>query len=116
MADERQNESRIVSAVPGPGGGRIKRDKIIEDLQIDCAAIAVDIDWGREIRLRKGSLFEAVLGSIAIPRRSTPHCFHSRLLVDGGILNPVPVAPTLRSLNDLTVVIDGDGTRPAGRH
>lgn len=103
------------------GSGLIRGDRIIkqlqdmvgdvciEDLQIEFTAVAVDIEQGREIWLSKGSLFDAIRGSIAIPGLFTPHRYHGRLLVDGGILNPVPVAPTLRSLNDLTVVINVNG-------
>src|SRR6056297_2203568 len=103
------------------GAGLIRGDKIIkrlkemvgdvdiEDLDIDFTAVAVDIERGREIWLSKGSLFEAVRGSIAIPGLFTPHRYHGRLLVDGGIPNPVPVAPTLRSLTDLTIVINVNG-------
>lgn len=90
-------------------------DARIEDLPIDFTAVAVDIEQGREIWLSKGSLFDAIRGSIAIPGLFTPHRYHGRLLVDGGILNPVPVAPTLRSLNDLTVVVNVNGTIPAHR-
>jgi len=100
------------------GGGLIRGERIIkrlkemvgdvdiEDLDIDFTAVAVDIDEGREIWLSRGSLFEAIRGSIAIPGLFTPHHYHGRLLVDGGILNPVPVAPTLRSLADLTIVVN----------
>lgn len=103
------------------GGGLIRGDKIIkrlkdmvgdaliEDLPIDFTAVAVDIEQGREIWLSEGSLFDAIRGSIAIPGLFTPHRYHGKLLVDGGILNPVPVAPTLRSLTDLTIVINVNG-------
>lgn len=103
------------------GGGLIKGRRIInkleelvgqtniEDLDIDFTAVAVDIDHGREIWLSKGSLFDAVRASIAIPGIFTPHRYHERTFVDGGILNPVPVAPTLRNITDLTVVVDVNG-------
>ncbi|MGB0513249.1 MAG: patatin-like phospholipase family protein, partial [Wenzhouxiangellaceae bacterium] len=103
------------------GGGLIRGDRIInrlrqmvgdvriEDLNIDFTAVAVDIEQGRELWLSSGSLFDAIRGSIAIPGLFTPHRHRGRLLVDGGILNPVPVAPTLRSLSDLTVVINVNG-------
>lgn len=84
-------------------------DARIEDLSINFTAVAVDIEQGREIWLSEGSLFDAIRGSIAIPGLFTPHRYHGRLLVDGGILNPVPVAPTLRSLTDLTIVINVNG-------
>lgn len=110
------------------GAGLIRGDKIIkrlrdlagdariEDLSIKFTAVAVDIEQGREIWLSEGSLFDAIRGSIAIPGLFTPHRYHGRLLVDGGILNPVPVAPTLRSLTDLTIVINVNGPIPAKGH
>ena len=103
------------------GGGLMKGRKIIskleelvgetniEDLEIDFTAVAVDIDNGREMWLSRGSLFEAIRASIAIPGIFTPHRYHGRTFVDGGILNPVPVAPTLRCITDLTIVVDVNG-------
>ena len=103
------------------GGGLIKGKKIIgkleelvgdtniEDLEIDFTAVAVDIDQGREVWLDRGPLFDAVRASIAIPGVFTPHRYRNRTLVDGGLLNPIPVAPTLRCMTDLTVVVDVNG-------
>ncbi|TVS10622.1 MAG: serine protease [Wenzhouxiangella sp.] len=108
------------------GGGLIKGRKIIgkleelvgstniEDLDIDFTAVAVDIDHGREVWLDRGSLFDAIRASIAIPGLFTPHRYRNRTLVDGGLLNPIPVAPTLRCMSDLTVVVDVNG--PPSRH
>ena len=81
----------------------------IEDLSRDFTAVAVDIDHGREVWLDRGSLFEAIRASIAIPGLFTPHRYLERTLVDGGLLNPIPVAPTLRNMTDLTVVVDVNG-------
>jgi NTE family protein len=109
------------------GGGLIRGDRIInrlrqmvgeariEDLDIDFTAVAVDIEQGREIWLNRGSLFDAIRGSIAIPGLFTPHRYLGRLLVDGGILNPIPVAPTLRCLSDLTIVVNVNGRQARGR-
>jgi len=106
------------------GGGLIRGERIIrrlrdmvgdariEDLPMDFTAVAVDIEQGREIWLSRGSLFDAIRGSIAIPGLFTPHRYHGRLLVDGGILNPIPVAPTLHCLNDLTIVVNVNGPIP----
>ena len=109
------------------GGGLIRGQRIIkkleelvgdveiETLPIEFTAVAVDIDAGREIWLASGSMFEAIRSSIAIPGLFTPHRYRGRTLVDGGILNPVPVAPTMRCLTDLTVVINVNGLpRQAG--
>jgi len=103
------------------GGGLIKGRKIvtklsdlvgqinIDELDIDFTAVAVDINQGREVWLDRGPLFDAVRASIAIPGLFTPHHYRDRTLVDGGILNPIPVAPTLRHMTDLTVVVDVNG-------
>ncbi|MGY6588757.1 MAG: patatin-like phospholipase family protein [Wenzhouxiangella sp.] len=103
------------------GGGFIKGKKIIgklselvgemniEDCDIDFTAVAVDIDAGREIWLDRGPLFDAIRASIAIPGIFTPHRYRDRTLVDGGLLNPIPVAPTLRCMTDLTIVVDVNG-------
>ena len=103
------------------GGGLIRGRKIVDELRelvgdadiddLPCAytAVAVDIDSGREVWLSEGSLFDAIRASIAIPGVFTPHRYRDRTLVDGGLLNPVPVAPTMRSFCDLTVAVDVNG-------
>lgn len=103
------------------GGGMIRGDRLIrklkdllgesdiEDLPISYTAVAVDIDRGREVWMTDGSLFDAIRASIAIPAIFAPHRYRGRTLVDGGLLNPVPVAPTLRTLTDLTIVVDVNG-------
>jgi NTE family protein len=123
---EQHNVLRLVDWTLS-GGGLIRGDKIIqrlrtmtgevriEDLSVDFTAVAVDIEQGREIWLSRGPLFEAIRSSIAIPGLFTPHRYRGRLLVDGGILNPVPVAPTLRSMTDLTVVVNVNGAIPLRR-
>lgn len=102
------------------GGGLIRGRRIIdklreltgesdiEDLPIDYTAVTVDLERGRELWLNRGLLFDAIRASIAIPGVFTPHIHRGRTLVDGGILNPVPVAPTLSTVTDLTVVVDAN--------
>ncbi|HMM66715.1 MAG TPA: patatin-like phospholipase family protein [Dokdonella sp.] len=103
------------------GGGFIKGDRIIgamrehvgdvriEDLPISYTAVAVDLDAQREVWFSHGSLFEAIRASIAIPTVFRPHHYQGRLLVDGGLLNPLPVSPTLRDLTDATIAVDVNG-------
>lgn len=69
----------------------------IESLAIPFAAVAADLDTGEEVVLRSGSVAEAVRASIAIPGLFTPQRVGSRILVDGGLVNPIPadVARTL---------------------
>jgi NTE family protein len=103
------------------GGGFIKGDRIIsamrehvgdvniEDLPISYTAVAVDLDAHREVWFSKGSLFDAIRASIAIPTVFRPHRYQGRLLVDGGLLNPLPVSPTLRDMTDATIAVDVNG-------
>lgn len=81
----------------------------IEELPVTFTAVATDIETGREVWLSKGSLFEAIRASIAIPTVFTPVRLDGRLLVDGGLLNPVPIAPTLRDSTDMTVAVSLSG-------
>lgn len=84
-------------------------DVNIEDLPITFTAVATDIESGREVWLSKGSLFEAIRASIAIPTVFTPVRIGGRLLVDGGLLNPVPIAPTLRDSTDMNIAVSLSG-------
>lgn len=68
-------------------------DVAIEDLDRPFAAIATDLGTGQEVWMTKGSLLEAVRASIAIPGLITPVRRDGRWLSDGGMVNPVPIAP-----------------------
>lgn len=81
----------------------------IEDLPISFVAVATDFQNGKEVWLRRGNLFDAIRGSIAIPMIFTPFKVGGRYLIDGGIVNPVPIAPTLNDQTDLTVVVGLSG-------
>jgi NTE family protein len=103
------------------GGGLIKGEKIIgtlldmigditiEELPIAFTAVATDIEREREVWLSRGSLFEAVRASIAIPTLFRPHTIDGRVLVDGALLNPVPVTPLIRDHADYLVAVSIDG-------
>ena len=78
----------------------------IEDLPIPYTAVAVDIDTQREVWFSRGPLFDAIRASIATPTIFRPYHYEGRLLVDGGLLNPVPISPTLRDLTDCTIAVD----------
>ncbi|MEM7401347.1 MAG: patatin-like phospholipase family protein [Pseudomonadota bacterium] len=85
------------------------KDRTIEDLQIGFTAVATDIVEQKEVWLTQGSLFEAIRASIAVPMIFSPVKNSGRLLVDGGILNPVPIAPTLNDNTELTVAVALNG-------
>ena len=103
------------------GGGLIKGEKIlgtlrhlvgdahIEDLALPYTAVATDIDRGREIWLSRGGLFDAIRASIAIPSVFRPCILGGRRLVDGALLNPVPLSPLLRVNADYLFAISMDG-------
>lgn len=84
----------------------------IESLPISFTAVATDVENGKEVWLNRGSLFDAIRASIAIPTFFTPHEYQGRRLLDGGLVNPVPIAPTLKDFTDLTVVVNVNGKEP----
>lgn len=86
----------------------------IEDLSISYTAVATDIERGKEVWLSRGMLFDAIRASIAVPLVFTPYELGGRKLLDGGLLNPLPVAPTLRDHNDITIAVNVDA-RPGHR-
>jgi len=81
----------------------------IEDLPIPYTAVATDLDTGKEVWFRRGPLFDAIRASMAIPTVFTPHEYEGRVLVDGSLTNPVPIAPTLPDLTDLIIAVDLGG-------
>ena len=88
----------------------------IEDLPIAYTAVATDIDRQREVWISQGPLFDAIRASIAVPTVFTPHRYLGLTLVDGGLLNPVPIAPTFRDRTDLTIAVNLNGeARPPER-
>ncbi|MDP9806059.1 NTE family protein [Trueperella bonasi] len=88
----------------------------IEDLKIPFTAIAADILTGREVWFQKGPLYLAIRASIAIPTFFTPVRIGNRLLVDGGLLNPVPIEPTLSIEADATIAVDLRGPALTNPH
>lgn len=93
-------------------------DILIEELPLKYTAVAVDIEREKEVWMSEGPLFDAIRASIAIPGVFTPHKYRDRILVDGGVLSPLPVAPTVNSLTDMTIVVDANGppTSPLPLH
>lgn len=82
----------------------------IEDLPIAFTAVATDLTTQKEVWLQRGNLGVAVRASIAIPTIFTPIEIKNKILVDGGILNPVPIGPTLSDMTDLTVAVNLNST------
>lgn len=81
-------------------------DKNIEDLLIKYTAVATDLNRNKEVWFQHGNLLEAVRASISIPSLFTPIQTDGMLLVDGGVLNPLPVAPTMSDHSDIIIAVN----------
>ncbi|MBW7843781.1 MAG: patatin-like phospholipase family protein [Ignavibacterium sp.] len=88
-------------------------DMNIENMPIPYAAVATDILNEKEVVFSKGSFYSAARASVAIPAIFTPVKHGDTILVDGGILNPVPIKHVVRNKEDLLVVINLYGKKNA---
>ncbi len=86
----------------------------IEDLPISFTAVATELDRGKEVWFSRGPLFDAIRASIAFPTIFSAVDYEGRKLVDGGLTNPIPIAPTLHDITDLTIAVSlsGKGETP----
>lgn len=82
----------------------------IEDLRIPYTAVATDLLAGKSVWFQRGPLDEAIRASIAIPGVIAPHAVDGRLLADGGILDPLPMAPLSAVNADLTIAVNLSGS------
>ncbi len=99
------------------GQGLVKGDKVIhalkeiipdtniEDLKIKYTATAFDLAKDKEVVFNNGSLFEAIRASISIPTVFTPVISGDSVLVDGGIVNNIPISNAIRTKNDLLIAV-----------
>ena len=90
-------------------------EKRIEGLRRPFAAVATDLVNGREVWLREGPVADAVRASIAIPGLFTPWLEDDRQLVDGALVNPVPVSLVRAMEADFVIAVDL-GSNTVGRH
>lgn len=100
------------------GGGMLKGERIIdfwrehfvqetmEQLGAPFGCVATDLHTGAEVWLRKGSIADAVRASIALPGLFTPVMRDGRWLVDGGLVNPVPVSLARAMGADVVIAVD----------
>lgn len=99
------------------GPGIIKADRVvgeisamlgdarIEDLAIPYTAVAADLTAKREVWFQTGPIRMAIRASIAIPSVITPVNYGGHILVDGGIMNPVPLEPLSSVVADATIAV-----------
>ncbi len=79
---------------------------LIEELQIKFTAVAVNLTRQKEVWYQSGNLYHAIRASSAIPGIFVPIEQDGELIVDGGLLNNVPIAPTISDYTDLTVAVN----------
>jgi NTE family protein len=82
----------------------------IEQLPIPYTAVATDLLAGKSVWLQRGPVDEAIRASIAIPGVISPYAIDGRLLADGGILDPLPMAPIAAVNADLTIAVSLSGS------
>lgn len=79
---------------------------LIQDLPVDYTAVVADLASQKEIWYQKGPLLDAIRASVAVPGLFTPVMKDGRVLVDGGVLNPLPIIPAVASQADLIIAVD----------
>lgn len=84
----------------------------IEQLAVPYTAVATDLLTGKSVWFQRGPVDEAIRASIAIPGVIAPHELGGRLLADGGILDPLPMAPIAAVNADLTIAVSLNGSEP----
>ncbi len=105
-------------------GGLIKGEKIlkvlgefigdvdIEDLSIPYACVAADLIGHQEVVFTKGRLLDAIRASCSVPTVFLPVAVDNMLLVDGGVLNPLPLDLVSRTPGDLLIAVNVNSTIP----
>lgn len=81
-------------------------DKQIEELNIPFCAVATDIKHRKEAVLDRGHLYDAIRASISLPSLFKPYKIDDMLLIDGGVVNPIPLDRVKRTPGDILVAVD----------
>ncbi|MFT6987295.1 MAG: NTE family protein [Psychromonas sp.] len=84
-------------------------DQLIEDLPLSFTAVASDIKNEKEVWINSGSLFDAIRASISMPLFFTPVIRNGVTLIDGSVLNPMPIAPTFSDQTDMIIAVNLGG-------
>ncbi|MGD8572987.1 MAG: patatin-like phospholipase RssA [Gammaproteobacteria bacterium] len=105
--------------ITGASQKKMIREKLgdvkIESLDIPFAAVATNLKTGREVWFQQGSLVDAVHASIALPGLFSPVHIKEQWLVDGGLVNPVPVS-VCRALGAEVVIAVNLNSDIVGKH
>ncbi len=86
-------------------------DVSIQDMNIPFVAVATDMHKGKEVAFKKGSMYRALKASASIPTVVTPSERKGRILVDGGVMTPIPVEFVKRRKKDLLVICNVNGSQ-----
>ncbi len=81
-------------------------DMPIEEMKIPFTAVATDIINEKEVVFSKGSFYESIRASVSIPTIITPVKYKDTFLIDGGVLNPIPIEHVIRKQSDILVVVN----------
>ncbi|KAA3658803.1 MAG: serine protease [Chloroflexi bacterium] len=84
-------------------------DQLIEDLPMPYTAVSFDLYGEKEVWIQSGKLFDAIRASSSLPLVMTPFEDNGTVLIDGGILNPVPIAPVFSEQTDLIIAVNLGG-------
>ncbi len=87
----------------------------IEELPVPFTSVATDLITGKSVWMQRGPVDDAIRASIAIPGVITPHVLDGRLLADGGILDPIPMAPISAANAHATIAVSLSGDDPNAR-
>jgi NTE family protein len=82
---------------------------VIEELRIPFTAVATDLLARKEVWFQNGPVDAAIRASIALPSIITPVMLNGRLLADGGLMNPIPIAPTTATPSQATIAVSLSG-------
>jgi len=114
---------KFMDLTTGPGG-LIKGEKLmkvledyvgdsnIEDLAIPYACVAADLIGHKEYVFDKGNLLQAIRASSSIPTVLLPVSLDGMMLVDGGVLNPLPLDLVKRTKNDILIAVNVNANIP----
>jgi NTE family protein len=97
--------------------GRIREmlgDQTIEDLPIPFTAVASDLTNQQEVWFQQGCLHQAMRASAAIPSLFSPVRQGHRVMVDGGLLNPLPIVPVVSAHCDVIIAVNLNGSQSNG--
>ena len=90
-------------------------DRDIETLDSPFVAVATELSNGREVWFEKGPVLPAIRASVAIPGLFSPQEYNGRWMVDGGMVNPVPVSVCIAKSVDVVIAVNPNA-KPSGRY